>query len=268
MEKAHFDQTGGFPLETNTLNFLQKSHFLLSKAISGIAGNLVILEGCKKNGNLVESGIIAIDGEVLTFKGGTLGNYVIIKETKEARTFENGESKDVYFTRTAKFGTGSPMFKWSDFRHLTDIKELSDRTSNNTNKIVSHTHDWGKITDKPNVFPPDKHNHIYFVRALPSGNDTSFTPHYNEFFGKDCRLFIDSMDKDDVTIFAPPVNKASDGCVLHVCVSPNSRSVYLEKNKNDDLPFLYKNIETTKIRIDRGKMLVAVRDPSRWIFYD
>ncbi len=234
MEKAHFDQTGGFPLETNTLNFLQKSHFLLSKAITGIAGNLVILEGCKKNGNLVESGIIAIDGEVLTFKGGTLGNYVIIKETKEARTFENGESKDVYFSRIAVFGTGSPMYKWSDFKYLKDIRELSaDR--------------------------------VYYKHIEILSQEDLVLPSYADFFGKDCRIYIDSNDWPSVSILAPDAGLASEGCLLHVCVSPSGSDIYLETT---DAPFLYKNGERTKIQIGKGEMFTAIKKGENWVFYD
>lgn len=113
MNKLNFSNAGGFPLETNILAFMQDAYDILN-AIGEIAGNLSILKGCTVIGTTVSDGIVYINGEVLTFKGGT-GTQVIIKEDVTNLPFEDGSSKDVEKVRYATFGIASTSYAWSDF---------------------------------------------------------------------------------------------------------------------------------------------------------
>lgn len=71
MNKINFNQTGGFPLETNTLDFLQNAYQLFG-AFSALAGDLVILQGCTVTGSSVSDGVVIIGSEVLPFKKGVV----------------------------------------------------------------------------------------------------------------------------------------------------------------------------------------------------
>ena len=48
MNRIEYLQTGGFPLDTNNLNFLQES-FKIMQAFGYFAGNFVIISGCQQS---------------------------------------------------------------------------------------------------------------------------------------------------------------------------------------------------------------------------
>ena len=76
MDNIKFNQTGGFPLDTDILGAMQTSYGLFNQ-LGSLAGDLTILAGCEEVGNNVSEGIVFIAGEVLPFKGGTKGTTVI-----------------------------------------------------------------------------------------------------------------------------------------------------------------------------------------------
>lgn len=172
MNKINFNQTGGFPLETNTLQFLQNAYSLFN-AFSVLAGDLTILQGCTVTGSSVSDGVVIINGEVLPFVGGVVASTVVIVETTESKTFEDGSSKAVYHTRVARFGRGTATYLWSDFQRVDNLQEVMDKLKTHTHKwseitnkpttfpASEHTHTWAKITEKPTTFPPATHTHSY-----------------------------------------------------------------------------------------------------------
>lgn len=123
MNKINFNQTGGFPLETDTLAFMQNAYNDFN-SLGEIAGNLAILKGCEISGNSVSDGVVFIEGEIFPFKGGTLSDKVIIKEEKRSLPFEDGQSKEIEFTRYALFGNGISTYNWADFFRVKDNKKL------------------------------------------------------------------------------------------------------------------------------------------------
>lgn len=123
MNHQNFQQTGGFPLTTNTLSFAQAS-WMLMQEFGHIAGDLTILNGCEVNGTNVSPGTVFINGEILTFLGGTLGANVVIQETRSQKQFEDGTSKDVEIVRVAKFGNGLTTYPWADFERIMPVKAL------------------------------------------------------------------------------------------------------------------------------------------------
>ena len=127
MDRIKYDQTEGFPLDTNILDFGQKAH-QISQQLGGIIAALAIVNGCVENGNNVGDGLVYINGELLVFKGGLKQNNVRIVETAEQRVFENGTSKDVLITRFATFGIASgTTYNWSEFHRSISIKEIEKR---------------------------------------------------------------------------------------------------------------------------------------------
>ncbi|MFA7448822.1 MAG: hypothetical protein WCY77_10320 [Weeksellaceae bacterium] len=124
MDRIDVQQSGGFPLETDTLDFLQNSYSLLN-SLGFIAGNMTILTGCHESGSGVTNGTVFINGEVLPFEGGVKQERVVVLETQETRFFENGEEKIVYKKRFAKFGSGHGSIAWSNFVRVTTNAVLS-----------------------------------------------------------------------------------------------------------------------------------------------
>lgn len=126
MNKANFQQTGGFPFEADTLTFLQSAYTQLSK-LSGLGGQSYILDGCTVAGGNVNDGTIVIDGEVLPFVGGPKLARVIIEEVIEDKTFEDGNSKPVYYTRTAKMAAAGGVIDFDSLKRVSNLLAMADR---------------------------------------------------------------------------------------------------------------------------------------------
>ena len=106
MNRVNYDQTEGFPLDVNILDFGQKAN-QITQQLGEIIAPLAIIKGCIVNGNNVSDGVVYVNGEILPFKGGLKQNVVRIVEKAENRFFENGSSKPVLITRYATFGAGA-----------------------------------------------------------------------------------------------------------------------------------------------------------------
>ena len=128
MNRINIQQTGGFPLETDTLNAMQNAYDIFN-SLGNIIAPLAIVKGCEVVGTTVANGIVYIDGEVLEFRGGQAGATVIVKEETKAKNFENGENKIVYRTRFATFGSSvqTTNYNWTDFHRPMSIKEIQKR---------------------------------------------------------------------------------------------------------------------------------------------
>lgn len=108
--------TGGFPLQTEHLDFLQKSYKESGLALGGLAGTDCIMSGCTVTGSTTSDGYVSWDGEVYLFKGGTTSSYVILVEETEQEEYEDGNLKDTKVTRYITFGTGVGQKSWSTFK--------------------------------------------------------------------------------------------------------------------------------------------------------
>ena len=128
MNRINIQQTGGFPLETDTLNAMQNAYDIFN-SLGNIIAPLAIVKGCEVVGTTVANGIVYIDGEILEFRGGQAGATVIVKEETKAKNFENGENKIVYRTRFATFGSSvqTTNYIWTDFHRPMSIKEIQKR---------------------------------------------------------------------------------------------------------------------------------------------
>lgn len=111
-KRIDFSNIGGFPLEQDTLDFMQTSYRGALGAIAKLCGNKVIVTGVENDGaDNISDGWIVVDGELVPFVGGPLDTYVVISETPGNAEFEDGNVKEVYYTKTATCGaTGDFVF--------------------------------------------------------------------------------------------------------------------------------------------------------------
>lgn len=123
MNKLNFNQSVGFPLETEILDEMQKAWTVLN-ALGAIAGNFTIISGCVVTNATATSGVVYINGEVLEFRGGIVQDNVIIVEIPQLREFEDNNSHDVIYTRYATFGTAAAQWPWADFERGMETKEI------------------------------------------------------------------------------------------------------------------------------------------------
>ncbi len=122
MNVVRYKQTGGFPLDTNNLDFLQNSFHILN-TLGNLAGDMVVISGCEITGNTVSNGVVYVNKEVLEFRGGSLSANVFIKEEAVSGTFEDGSFKPIEITRYVTFGSSTPekTFKWEDFKRVDNL---------------------------------------------------------------------------------------------------------------------------------------------------
>jgi hypothetical protein len=123
MNKLNFNQSVGFPLETEILDEMQKAWTVLN-ALGAIAGNYTIISGCVVTGATAANGVVFINGEVLAFQGGVVQDNVIIIEIPQLREFEDNNSHEVIYTRYATFGTAAAEWPWVDFKRGMETKEI------------------------------------------------------------------------------------------------------------------------------------------------
>ena len=138
MDKVIYDQTEGFPLDVNILDFGQKAN-QITQQLGEIIAPLAIVKGCLENGNNVGDGLVYVNGELLPFKGALKQNVVRIVESSEPRVFENGNSKPVLVTRYATFGAGAgTTYNYTDFYRTPTIKQIDEKINDKTafNKLV------------------------------------------------------------------------------------------------------------------------------------
>ena len=121
-------QGEGFPADNDFLMFIQTMIQQVSQ-LAGIGGDDYILSGAAEAGGVVADGWVVLDGEVLPFQGGALDTQITIIETAEQATYledinddGQGDSKDTYFTRIARFGNdGVATYNWSDLRRINPL---------------------------------------------------------------------------------------------------------------------------------------------------
>lgn len=123
MNKLNFNQSVGFPLETEILDEMQKAWTVLN-ALGAIAGNFTIISGCVVTDTTATNGVVFMNGEVLAFHGGVVQENVIIVEIPQLREFEDNNSHEVIYTRYATFGTATTQWPWTDLKRGMETKEI------------------------------------------------------------------------------------------------------------------------------------------------
>ncbi|MHA3046010.1 hypothetical protein JSO59_001375 [Riemerella anatipestifer] len=185
MDRLILNGTDGFPLYTDTLAEAQKGWSVFN-GLTGLAGDLAIIKGCEVTGSQVSDGYVSIGGELYPFKGGSIGNNVIIKEIVTKREFKDKIAKPVYAERYATFGSSTPeqTYSWADFKRVfptTEIasfkKSLEDRIKALENKKhpipIGLIAIWGKPASEP--LPEGWREYTGLRGRFPVGQD----PNYN-----------------------------------------------------------------------------------------
>lgn len=126
MNKQIFNQLGGFPLETDNLDWMQSAYDIFN-ALGYIAGDKTIISGCVETGGSVSNGIVFLNGEVFKFVGGVKQATVRILENETTKVFENGNTNVVHKERYVTFATGTGSINWSDFQSINSIKNIQSR---------------------------------------------------------------------------------------------------------------------------------------------
>ena len=127
MNSINVNQTGGFPLTTDVLSYMQNAYKIFN-AMSGISGDLIILSGCEVVGNTVSDGVVAIEGEIYHFQGTTLGSHVFIKEVNTSKIFEDGSQKTVLVEKVATFGSSTKSYPWESFRRVLSNRQIEEKS--------------------------------------------------------------------------------------------------------------------------------------------
>ena len=115
MNLFNFLQIGGYPLETDTLDEMQKAYRIFN-ALGALAGDKTIVSGCETTGGNVSDGFVYLNGELFEFVGGVEQSTVRILETTIDKEFENGETKTVLTKRVVSFASGTGAIPWADFK--------------------------------------------------------------------------------------------------------------------------------------------------------
>jgi len=129
MNQYDFTRTGGFPLDQDVLKFMQEATADMHKWLSYSddlyspgAGSFqwMILSGVGDNGTGgLTDGWVAVDGEILPFRGG-LGSFWNIIENRTGIQFETGFAEDVEWERYVEITTtpGTPFSGFKRFEVL------------------------------------------------------------------------------------------------------------------------------------------------------
>ncbi|SNR16541.1 phage baseplate protein [Tenacibaculum jejuense] len=134
MNRINFQQSIGFPLETNTLHEMQNTYSIFNE-LGEITGNKSIIKGCIETGQDISDGIVYINGELLEFKGGLKQSTIIIVEEITQVEFEDGQSRDTYFKRYAKFGSGIDSIAWSELKRIDNLQVTKNNINTLNNRI-------------------------------------------------------------------------------------------------------------------------------------
>lgn len=184
MNKINFDNTGGFPLGTYTLSFMQGSYQLLN-TLGNIAGELTILEGCEQIGKTITDGVVYIAGEVLPFKGAPMAEKVVIVENSTSRVFKDGQQHPVEFTRYATFGNSLSGHIWADFKRPLNNLQIEAQAFTEETSLLKRLERleervkktvplglialWGKPTSEP--IPEGWREYVPLRGRMPVGKD-------------------------------------------------------------------------------------------------
>ncbi|MTK53305.1 hypothetical protein [Paludibacter sp.] len=108
--------SSNFPVSTFGLDFIQ-TQIMTAAAFANSAGGNYILSGCSVTGTTAASGLMVLNGEVITFTGGTIQTTIRVKETASDITAKDVTYTGAYKTRIAEFGSnvgGADTYNWAD----------------------------------------------------------------------------------------------------------------------------------------------------------
>lgn len=149
-----FNQTGGYPLTTETLARMQDAYGSI-EGVARMAGNFAIISGCDETSTTVGDGLVMINGELLEFRAGIKQSTVFIGTETKSDVFENGEAKIIETVRYCSPGVGSEQFPWANFKRVQPLNDIEGRLAK-MEKLMTPLLDGGILLwNKPaNLIPP------------------------------------------------------------------------------------------------------------------
>ncbi|KFF13124.1 hypothetical protein IW15_10200 [Chryseobacterium soli] len=128
-----FLQTGGVPL-TNDLMALIEEAYGIFEVLGDLSGSLTILSGCEIIGTNVSPGVLAIEGKLYYFEGGSIVPTVYIHTEEIQKTFEDQTTKTLIEKKIVRFGNGNPNYNWADFIKLKTLKEIQEKVESSASQ--------------------------------------------------------------------------------------------------------------------------------------
>ncbi|TXI15762.1 MAG: hypothetical protein E6Q66_01200 [Pedobacter sp.] len=123
MNNIDFSHSGGFPLETDTLDFLQNSYTNPIKALTKLGGDNYIISGVEDDGARTTDGWVVIKGDIMPFKGDLKQNTIVVVDSVQTVDFENGAEREAYFTRYATFGVSLQAIPFASLARMNDLQQ-------------------------------------------------------------------------------------------------------------------------------------------------
>ncbi|MCD8177989.1 MAG: hypothetical protein LUE98_11415 [Tannerellaceae bacterium] len=127
-------EQSSFPHDCELYAGIQENMFLVA-ILGNIAGDKVILYGCEpfEDGTKRNPGYVFLrthdhpEGEVLFWEGDSVSRGMYLCKQAVAVSVEEKEYPEAYTERTLRPGIGEEMYKWSDFRDLTNVMDLLEQ---------------------------------------------------------------------------------------------------------------------------------------------
>ena len=127
MNRIDFSNPGGFPLDTDTLDFLQKSYTDPIKELIKLGGNNYIISGVEDDGAKTTDGWVVINGDIMPFKGDLKQSTIVVVNNIQVANFENGAERETYLTRYATFGVSLESTPFASLARMSDLQQQKKR---------------------------------------------------------------------------------------------------------------------------------------------
>ena len=239
MNKLNFNQSVGFPFETNILDEMQKAWTVLN-ALGAISGNFSIISGATTEGTTVADGVVFINGEVLEFKGGTVQANVVIVETIQSLEFEDLNTHEVIYTRYVTFGTATEQWPWENFKRPIPTKDLAALFTGIANQLSVIVEKLDTIQTGAQIQQPTDWNAVTGVTRLINKPDIG-----NPFLLKGVYSIGDVNSSDNIR----PINLASAVDNANYMVIGSLVSMGSNYNIDNDVMVVIRDRTTTSFKI-------------------
>jgi len=199
MNRIDLTNLGGFPLEQDTLKFMQDAYGDMFASLAALVGDKIIISGVNVAGGNVTGGWISYAGEIIKFVGGAAGPGVVISESSQNAVFEDGGARPVYKTRTAAIGSPA-TFPFADLKRLDTLIQQAEAFSALVLAFNLHNHSYDNLANLPvakivhkaihqigDINPTDMSQTIthnqniapgsYYVLGTLWANDSNFNQH-------------------------------------------------------------------------------------------
>lgn len=150
-KRIAFENLGGNPLDQQSWEFMQDSYRSALAAVAKLCGDKTILTGVEVAGGNVTPGWISYNGELVRFVGGAVSAEVVVVETSNLVSYNDGSQYQVEFEKVAYCGAPG-AFLLSDLKPLSTILGIKTALETLAQLFATHTHTYASLTDKPAAY--------------------------------------------------------------------------------------------------------------------